>query len=114
MTAELKQKADEEGVRNSLDGIGLGKAKIQRITGKEFQSGQAFQISTDTLTAGQRTEAENTLKKDFGGGTFSFQTIGPTFGNTVANSAIIAIIASLIVISSYIALDSNGSTRCRC
>ncbi len=37
-------------------------------------------------------------------GTYSFETIGPTFGNTVAKGAIIAIIASLIVISSYIAL----------
>ena len=104
VVAELTQKTDEDAVRSSLDSIGLGKAKIQRISGKEFKSGQAFQISTDTLTADERTKAEDTLKKDFGGGTFSFQTIGPTFGNTVANSAIVAIIASLIVISSYIAL----------
>ena len=32
------------------------------------------------------------------------QEIGPTFGQTVANSALIAIIASLTVISIYIAL----------
>ena len=35
---------------------------------------------------------------------FSNDSIGPTFGKTVANSAVIAIIASLIVISAYIAL----------
>ena len=35
---------------------------------------------------------------------FSSTSIGPTFGKTVANSAIIAIIASLLVISAYIAL----------
>ena len=34
----------------------------------------------------------------------SSTSIGPTFGETVANSAIIAIIASLVVISAYIAL----------
>ncbi len=35
---------------------------------------------------------------------FSSTSIGPTFGKTVANSAVIAIIASLLVISAYIAL----------
>ena len=102
--AELNQKTDDQGVRDALDPIGLGKAKIQQISGKEFASGQAFQISTDTLTRRERTQAEQALNQKFGGGTYSFQTIGPTFGNTVAKSAIIAIIASLIVISSYIAL----------
>ena len=35
---------------------------------------------------------------------FTATSIGPTFGKTVANSAVIAIIASLLVISAYIAL----------
>src|SRR5205807_1716200 len=35
---------------------------------------------------------------------FSSTSIGPTFGKTVARSAVIAIIASLLVISAYIAL----------
>ena len=35
---------------------------------------------------------------------FSSTSIGPTFGKTVANAAVIAIIASLLVISAYIAL----------
>ena len=38
------------------------------------------------------------------GNNFSNDSIGPTFGESVANSAVIAIIASLIVISAYIAL----------
>lgn len=104
LTAELTQKASEQQVRDTLSPLGLSGAKIQRISGKEFKSGQAFQISTDTLSAGRRSAVESSLNKDYAGGTYSFETIGPTFGNTVANSAIIAIIASLIVISSYIAL----------
>jgi SecD/SecF fusion protein len=35
---------------------------------------------------------------------FQATTVGPTFGKTVANSAVIAIIASLLVISAYVAL----------
>ncbi len=104
IVAELNQSASESQIRDTLAPIGLAGAKIQKITGKEFKSQQAFQISTDTLTPAKRTDAEARLDKRFGGGTFSFETIGPTFGNTVAKGAIIAIIASLIVISSYIAL----------
>ena len=45
------------------------------------------------------------LDQRFGvGNNFSNDSIGPTFGQTVAKSAIIAIIASLLVISIYIAL----------
>ena len=35
---------------------------------------------------------------------FNYTSVGPTFGKTVANSAVIAIIASLLVISAYVAL----------
>jgi SecD/SecF fusion protein len=104
IVAELKDQTSEEGVRDALAPLGLGKAKIQKVSGDEFESGSAYQISTDTLSGAERERVETTLEDDFGGGTFSFETIGPTFGNTVAEGAIIAIIASLIVISSYIAL----------
>ncbi len=104
VTAELVQKGSESQIRDTLAPLGLDKAKIQRVTGKEFKSGEAFQISSRKLGRGQRVAVENALSKRFGGGQYSFQFVGPTFGNTVANGAIIAIIASLIVISAYIAL----------
>ncbi len=104
IVAELNQKTDEQGVREALAPLGLEKAKIQQLSGGEFKNDQAFQISTEELTTADRDEVEAALDEEFGGGTFSFETIGPTFGETVANSAIIAIIASLIVISIYIAL----------
>jgi SecD/SecF fusion protein len=104
VVAELTQSASEDEIRESLAPLGLEKAKIQRISGEEFRNSEAFQISTETLSVAERDRVERTLEEDFGAGEFSFQTIGPTFGATVANSAIIAIIASLIVISSYIAL----------
>jgi SecD/SecF fusion protein len=104
IVAELQETTSEGGVRDTLAPLGLEKAKIQRVTGDEFESGTAYQISTDTLSAAERERVETALEREYGGGTFSFETIGPTFGNTVAEGAIIAIIASLIVISSYIAL----------
>ncbi|CAB4923443.1 unannotated protein [freshwater metagenome] len=104
VTAELTQKTSESAVRSTLSPLGLGKAKIQRISGNAFKNGEAFQISTETLSSAKRAKVEQALDQAYGRGTYSFETIGPTFGNTVAKGAIIAIIASLIVISAYIAL----------
>ena len=104
LVAELPTQANEQQVRDTIAPLGLSKAKIQKLTGNEFKGQAAFQISTDTVQAGERASIERALNKEFGDGTYSFQTIGPTFGKTVADSAIIAIIASLIVIGAYIAL----------
>ena len=102
--AELPTSATEQQVRDTIAPLGLSKAKIQKLSGNEFKGQQAFQISTDTVQDGERAAVEKALNAKFGTGTYSFETIGPTFGKTVADSAIIAIIASLIVISAYIAL----------
>ena len=104
LVAELPTQATEQQVRDTIAPLGFGKAKIQKLSGNEFKGQAAFQISTDTVKADERASIEGALNKQFGNGTYSFETIGPTFGKTVADSAIIAIIASLIVISAYIAL----------
>jgi SecD/SecF fusion protein len=50
-------------------------------------------------------QVRSALDEAYGvGNNFSNDSIGPTFGESVANSAVIAIIASLVVISAYIAL----------
>ena len=100
----LVKTANEDGVRSVLSGQGLGDAEIQRLSGKEVPGGNGFQISTSTLTAAQRQRVQDGLQQKFGTRSFNFDTIGPVFGQTVAKSALIAIIASLLVISAYIAL----------
>jgi SecD/SecF fusion protein len=98
----LKQKVDENAVRNVLATVGQGKAEIQRV---QTKTGSRFQISTANLRPDQVTKAQSALAKKFTfADTPSSTSIGPTFGQTVANSAIIAIISSLLVISAYIAL----------
>ena len=99
--AELVRPADENGVRTVLE-PGRPDAEIQRLSGRAVKNG--FQISTATLSGRQANTLERDLQQRFGAKSFSFDTIGPTFGRTVARSATIAIIASLIVISLYIAL----------
>lgn len=103
VVAELQKPASEADIRSTLSPLGLGTAKIQKLSGAGFPADRAYQVSSETLTPKERVQVEQALDDRYGG-TYSFETIGPTFGNTVARSAIIAIIASLIVISAYIAL----------
>jgi SecD/SecF fusion protein len=104
ITAAFSKPVTEDKLRNVLDGQGLGDAKIQRVTNKELGN-NAFQVSTKTLKPDKLNTVRDALDKSYGfAKTPDTQSIGPTFGNTVANSAVIAIIASLLVISAYIAL----------
>jgi SecD/SecF fusion protein len=62
-------------------------------------------VSTSTLKPEDVTKVDQQLSKSFGiVGSPNTQSVGPSFGQTVARSAIVAIIASLLVISVYIAL----------
>jgi SecD/SecF fusion protein len=100
---ELNRAATENQVRDAISPNGFADAEIQRLSGSGAGR-NSFQISTKTLNEGQRGAIQHDLQKSFGVKSFDYDTIGPTFGQTVAKSAVIAIIASLLVISIYIAL----------
>lgn len=104
VTAAFTQPTDENGVRDAL-GQGFDDAKIQRVTDEELGD-NAFQIRTEQLAPDEvATRITTPLDEAFQiRGAPDTQSIGPTFGNAVAESAIIAIIASLLVITAYIAL----------
>jgi SecD/SecF fusion protein len=96
--------ATENAIRDVMRADGINDAQIQRVAAKDLGT-NGFQISTKTLHPQQEQKVQNDLAGRFGGvRNFSVTSIGPTFGKTVANGAIIAIIASLLVISVYIAL----------
>ncbi len=104
--AALEQKVDENRVREVLEDANpaLADAEIQSIQEPGIGT-NAFQISTEKLEPDEVTEATGALDDALGiSGAPNTQSIGPTFGQTVAESAIIAIIASLIVISVYLTL----------
>src|SRR5205823_5864683 len=64
-----------------------------------------FQISSKQLSPPGLAKVDNALQQRLGLRSRPNTTsVGPTFGSTVANSAVIAIIASLLVISAYVAL----------
>jgi SecD/SecF fusion protein len=99
----------ESQIEKVMSAAGYGNAKVQKFNNKSI-GGKGYQISTKTLRPTKVKEIKSALDAKFGNGSaagtrnFSSTSIGPTFGKTVANSAIIAIIASLLVISAYIAL----------
>nr|MBA3747072.1 protein translocase subunit SecD [Solirubrobacterales bacterium] len=100
----LEQKVDEGQIREVLEANGQSGAEIQRVENKA-KGASKFQISTANLGPDEVTKVTAALESKFPFADTSDSTsIGPTFGQTVANRAIIAIIASLLVISAYISL----------
>jgi SecD/SecF fusion protein len=100
----------EGQVQSVMTAAGYPTAEVQKYSNKDI-GGQGYQISLKKLKPEQVVQIKSDLDTKFGSGplspgtkNFSNTSIGPTFGQTVAKSAIIAIIASLLVISIYIAL----------
>jgi SecD/SecF fusion protein len=100
----------ESQVQSAMSAAGYPTAEIQKFSSKGI-GGQGYQISLKKLQPEEVQKVKADLDAKFGSGpsspgtkNFSNTSIGPTFGQTVAKSAIIAIIASLLVISAYIAL----------
>ncbi len=104
ITTALSQPGNENAIRAVLQANGITDASIQKVQNKALGR-NVVQISTKELQPTKVQDVRARLSQRFGGtSSFSSESVGPTFGQTVANSAVIAIIASLLVISAYIAL----------
>jgi len=105
ITAALEQGATQPQVSSAVTSAGATGAVVQKITNRGLGN-NVFQISAKKLQPGGLVRVEDALKSKFGlrPNGFNFSSVGPTFGKTVANSAVIAIIVSLLVISVYVAL----------
>jgi SecD/SecF fusion protein len=104
VTADLIKPASVENVRSAISPLGLKDAKIQQVKNKDLGP-NAIQVSTSELGPGGVKKLEDSLRSKFGvtSAGFSSESVGPTFGKTVARSAAIAIIASLFLIMAYVA-----------
>jgi SecD/SecF fusion protein len=105
ITAPLQREASVDDVRNTLDPLGYGDAKVQTVDDPELGD-NVVQIATPTLQPPQVNEVRDALDEDFGVavGDFSSNSIGPTFGEQIAQTAVIAVIASLLLIAIYIGI----------
>ncbi len=99
----LERQANVDQVRSALEPLGYGDAKIQDVDDPELGK-NVFQISVSQLTPDKVNDVEQALDSRFGVAVddFSSSSIGPTFGEQIARTALIAVIASLLLISVYI------------
>lgn len=105
ITAQLTKPATEDGLRTFLADKGYGNAKIQRVTPSGDVKENTFFITLQDLNPERVATVRTDLNTQFGvGADYETSSVGPTFGKQIANTAIVAIIASLLVISAYIAL----------
>jgi SecD/SecF fusion protein len=105
ITAALVKPTDEEGVREALDSVGIDGEEVQQVTDPNFGE-NVFQVQSHQLHPGEVREAEKVLGSEFGvvENGFDSTSVGPTFGQQVASSALKALIFSLLVICGYVAL----------
>src|SRR6185503_12486037 len=104
IVAPLEKAATVDQVRNVLADQGLGDAEVQTISNDDLGK-NVVQISTHELGDNGVQGVTDSLRDEFGlADNPSTQQIGASFGQSVAKSAIYAIIASLIIISIYITL----------
>jgi SecD/SecF fusion protein len=105
ITAALQTPTDEEGVRNTLDSAGIDGEKVQQVDDPNFGT-NVFQIESHQLEPGEVHDAEAALASEYGivNQGFDSTSVGPTFGEQVASSALKALIFSLLVICGYVAL----------
>ena len=105
VTASLERDLTVEGVRDTIAPIGLDTAKIQEVENPDLGD-HVVQISASELGPGGVQRLQQTLDDEYGvvREGFSSESVGPTFGETVARSAAIAIVASLLLIMAYVAL----------
>jgi SecD/SecF fusion protein len=105
ITAALVKPTNEEGVRETLDGVGLSGEEIQQVSDPVLGD-NVFQIQSDQLEPEEVKGTEKALSSEYGIAQNGFEStsVGPTFGKQVANSALKALIFSLLVICGYVAL----------
>jgi SecD/SecF fusion protein len=96
----LAKTATAPAVQSVVRAAGVQDPVVQAVGTKHDQ----FQITSKPLSGGSN-HIKQALAAKFGSVPgFQANTVGPTFGQTVAHSAVIAIIASLLVISLYVTL----------
>jgi SecD/SecF fusion protein len=103
ITAALQQSASQPQVSSVVGAAGAPNPVVQKISNKGLGN-NVFQIAVKKLGPGGTNRVESALRSHFGLRSVDVQSVGPTFGKTIADKAILAIIASLLVISAYIAL----------
>ncbi len=103
ITVGLQKATTVNDVRNTVDAAGITDAQITKATNKELGT-NVFEIDSKASPE-EVQKVQPALQSAYGivQNGFNATTVGPTFGQQVAKSAIEAIIFSLLVIAAYVA-----------
>jgi SecD/SecF fusion protein len=103
VTVGLEREANVEDVRSTLEGVGIDNAEITQASSEQLGP-NVIQIDSE-IEPEQVQEIQPALDSEFGIVPNGFQstTVGPTFGEQVAKSAIYAVVFSMLVICAYVA-----------
>ena len=105
----LEQDISTAQLREALSSEELGEATIQAVDNPALGA-NAFQIQSETLDPSRIAAVEETLDEAFGVSAdgFNSTSVGPTFGESVARSAGLAMLFSLLLITAYVAIRFGG------
>ena len=112
ITASLEEAVPAEDVRQALVDANIDGADAAEVQESTSTEGADFGANVVQIQAkippDQTGDVQDALDKEFGlagaGQGFDSTSIGPTFGEQIARSAMIAIIFSLLVIAAYVAI----------
>jgi SecD/SecF fusion protein len=103
ITVGLTKLATVDDVRSTVEGAGIGSPEITKATNAQLGT-NVFEI--DSKASPEEVQSvQPALQSQYGivPNGFNATTVGPTFGEQVAKSAIYAIVFSLLVICAYVA-----------
>ncbi len=104
VTFKTPQPVSIESVRSEAAKIGKENAVIQG-TGSEVAGGyREFKMKTESLSGPEQTELQNTLRRDLNATGLGVKNVSATFSRQVLQSALIAIVVSLLLVVAYIAI----------
>ena len=100
----LVKPTNEDSVRSTLSAANIDGEEIQKVSDPVLGD-NVFQIQTTQLQPDRVKNARSALASTYGIAQDGFDStsVGPTFGQQVANSAVQALILSILVIGAYIA-----------
>jgi SecD/SecF fusion protein len=103
ITATAREGTTVEDVREALAPAGQEGAEVTTVTprGDAARQGASFQIQTEALSPDEERRVNLALERGVGVSPdqINSNTVGPTFGETVAKTAVIALIASFVLIA---------------
>ncbi|HEU0335147.1 MAG TPA: protein translocase subunit SecD [Gaiellaceae bacterium] len=104
MTFSTPQPTSLEQVRTEAAQIGQADAVIQGRGASTNDSYEDFSIRTESLTQAEVRELQSSLTEAVDAQAFGVKNVSESFGGQIANSALLAIFVSLLLICAYISL----------